>query len=106
MGIEKKDEQAPDACEATPLAPGVWVTEATGFASVPPRAQSDLRDAKVADKAAAQPPEQPQQRQDAKKAAADDLENALMMARGEPECRGDEAEAGAHEPRIEKYRER
>ena len=24
------------------LAPGTWVTETTGFASVPPRAQSDL----------------------------------------------------------------
>jgi hypothetical protein len=33
------------ADEATPLAPGVWVTETTGFASVPPRAQSDLADA-------------------------------------------------------------
>jgi hypothetical protein len=31
--------------DATPLAPGVWVTEATGFACVPHRAQSDFRDA-------------------------------------------------------------
>jgi hypothetical protein len=28
--------------DLNPLAPGVWITEATGFAAVPPRAQSDL----------------------------------------------------------------
>jgi hypothetical protein len=43
MSVEEKHEQTPPGCEeTTPLAPGVWITEATGFASVPPRAQSDL----------------------------------------------------------------
>ena len=37
-------EADPCATDATPLAPGVWVTESTGFAAVPPRAQSDLSD--------------------------------------------------------------
>jgi hypothetical protein len=43
MSVEHNDEPAPKPGEdTTPLAPGVWITEATGFASVPPRAQSDL----------------------------------------------------------------
>jgi hypothetical protein len=45
MTIEKTADEQPDAKpDAQPLAPGVWVTEATGFAAVPPRAQSDLAD--------------------------------------------------------------
>jgi hypothetical protein len=39
---EKLPEADPCDTDATPLAPGVWVTESTGFAAVPPRAQSDL----------------------------------------------------------------
>jgi hypothetical protein len=42
---EPKDtlpEADPCATDPTPLAAGVWVTESTGFAAVPPRAQSDL----------------------------------------------------------------
>jgi hypothetical protein len=42
MTVEKKDERPDPAADPTPYAPGVWVTEATGFACVPPRAQSDL----------------------------------------------------------------
>ena len=43
MNIEKsQDEQPQPKPDTHPLAPGVWVTEATGFAAVPPRAQSDL----------------------------------------------------------------
>jgi hypothetical protein len=41
---EKSPDANPSEAEATPLAPGVWVTESTGFAAVPPRAQSDLAD--------------------------------------------------------------
>jgi hypothetical protein len=40
---KEKDEPEPKV-DLNPLAPGVWITEATGFASVPPRAQSDLSD--------------------------------------------------------------
>jgi hypothetical protein len=52
MAIEKDDDpRDAENTDATHLAPGVWVTEATGFACVPPRAQSDLRDAKNSDEA-------------------------------------------------------
>ncbi len=45
MDVEKnQDEQRQPKPDTQPLAPGVWVTEATGFAVVPPRAQSDLGD--------------------------------------------------------------
>ena len=36
MADREKDTQKDE------LAPGTWVTETTGFAAVPPRAQSDL----------------------------------------------------------------
>ena len=49
MSVEKEDKDPEPATDTTPLAPGVWVTEAPGFACVPPRAQSDLRN--VADQA-------------------------------------------------------
>jgi hypothetical protein len=39
-----KDQEQPPR-DVSPLAPGVWATETTGFACVPPRAQSDLRNA-------------------------------------------------------------
>jgi hypothetical protein len=48
MTIEKNDQPKPADHETTPLAPGVWTTETSGFAAVPPRAQSDLRDVKDA----------------------------------------------------------
>ena len=44
MGVEKKHDEPDPKVDPTPLAPGVWVTDATGFASVPPRAQSDVCD--------------------------------------------------------------
>ena len=45
MTVEKTDDQQPvPEPDTQPLATGVWVTEATGFAVVPPRAQSDLGD--------------------------------------------------------------
>lgn len=44
MTVEKKDDAPDPKRDLNPLAPGVWITEATGFASVPPRAQSDLSD--------------------------------------------------------------
>ncbi len=42
MNVEKKDRQPDPPVDPGPLAPGVWETESPGFASVPPRAQSDL----------------------------------------------------------------
>jgi hypothetical protein len=43
MDVDKpQDEQPEPKPDTQPLATGVWVTEATGFAAVPPRAQSDL----------------------------------------------------------------
>jgi ferritin-like metal-binding protein YciE len=84
------------------LMTGVWMTEATGFASVPPRAQCDY---------VTPLPSEPPVREEYP-------ENELMMARGEPEDRGDAArsESGVQprdtedpkstEPRIERYRER
>ena len=45
MIVEKTDDQQPEPkADTQPLATGVWVTEATGFAAVPPRSQSDLAD--------------------------------------------------------------
>ena len=44
MNVEKKKDEPDPKADLNPLAPGVWITEATGFASVPPRAQSDLCD--------------------------------------------------------------
>jgi hypothetical protein len=52
MSVEKEDDRA--QADATPLAPGVWETEAPGFASVPPRAQSDLCEAQKQDEAKAE----------------------------------------------------
>ena len=73
------------------LMTGVWMTEASGFASVPPRAQSDFRsDAETR----------------ASSDNAPDVQSELMIARGEDE-RGTEPQSGPdHEPRIERYRER
>ena len=65
------------------LMTGVWMTDASGFASVPPRAQSDYRAAEEREPS----PESAKSRQ------AD-----LMRARGEDERESD--------PRIERYRER
>jgi len=79
MSVVKKDEDPDPQEDATSLAPGVWVTEAAGFACVPPRAQSDLRNA--ADES---PDEQ----------ADDDKECGTTLSREEVE------------PRIERYRER
>ncbi len=45
MPVKKNDENPERSPDPTPLAPGVWATEAPGFACVPPRAQSDLRNA-------------------------------------------------------------
>jgi ferritin-like metal-binding protein YciE len=56
------------------LMTGVWMTEASGFASVPPRAQSDFT-----------------ANGDVPPAAQTYPENERMVARGEPEERGDEA---------------
>jgi hypothetical protein len=75
---EKPEEPAADP-DPTPLAPGVWVTEAPGFACVPPRAQSDFRNV------AATPDE------------ADDVDDK--------EC-DTKLTSLEVEPRIERYRER
>jgi hypothetical protein len=81
MTVEKEDERTDQAPDPTPLAPGVWVTEATGFASVPPRAQSDLRSVRNAREP--EPDKRPSDEQCEPKLSKDDVE-----------------------PRIERYRER
>jgi ferritin-like metal-binding protein YciE len=77
-------------CPPNWLLSGVWMTEASGFAAVPPRAKSDFE---------APPSTEPaiQERYP---------ENELMIARGEPEERGDAAQKDEGEPRIERYPER
>jgi len=72
------------------LMTGVWMTEASGYAAVPPRAHAEITPAKDSYP-----------------------ENELMMARGEPEGRGEEAQRQQpapkredDEPRIERYPER
>jgi hypothetical protein len=80
MTVEKKDERPDPASDPSPYAPGVWVTEATGFACVPPRAQSDLGAVKNASKT--EPDREVDPQCDAK-SSKDDVE-----------------------PRIERYRER
>ena len=87
MGVEKKDERPEPAADPAKHAPGVWVTEATGFACVPPRAQSDLgsiRDAAEDDGQATDPPDD----------QAPDPECGTKLSRDEVE------------PRIERFRER
>ena len=93
--LEGFDETSPAYRPPTWLMTGVWMTETTGFAAVPPRADSPLC-----------PPPAPS-------VSESYPENELMMARGEPEDRGqvDEAPATAApereaEPRIERYPER
>lgn len=81
MTVEKKDERPDPQADPSPFAPGVWVTEATGFACVPPRTQSDLHTVRNA-------------------ADADHDEQAT-----DPEC-DTKLSSDAVEPRIERYRER
>jgi len=81
MTVEKKDERSDPDADLSPFAPGVWVTEATGFACVPPRAQSDLGTVRNAP-------------------AADPDEQAT-----DPEC-DTKHPSDQVEPRIERYRER
>jgi hypothetical protein len=75
---------------------GVWMTEASGFAAVPPRADAGM----------------PVAASSQTKAPEAYPENELMMARGEPDDRGAVSEAQAAdaqrdaEPRIERYPER
>jgi hypothetical protein len=81
MTVEKKDERPDPEADPSPYAPGVWVTEATGFACVPPRAQSDLHAVRNANE-------------------AEDDERAT-----DPEC-DTKLSSDEVEPRIERYRER
>ena len=81
MTVEKKDERPDPETDPSPYAPGVWVTEATGFACVPPRAQSDLRAVRTA-------------------SDAEPDEHAT-----DPEC-DTKLSTDEVEPRIERYRER
>jgi ferritin-like metal-binding protein YciE len=93
---------SPDYQPPTWLMTGVWMTDGSGFAAVPPRAQSDM--ARGESPAATAAPPAP---------GGPDVypENELMMARGEPDDRkpADKPAAEAprdDEPRIERYRER
>jgi hypothetical protein len=81
MTVEKKDERPDPEADPSPYAPGVWVTEATGFACVPPRAQSDLSTVR-----------------NASKVEHDDHAT-------DPEC-DTKLPSDDVEPRIERYRER
>ena len=85
---------SPEYKPPTWLMTGVWMTEASGFAAVPPRAQTDLPPAKPATALRAEEIARP--------------ESELMMARGEPEGRADAAQQPQRdeEPRIERYPER
>ena len=91
--FEPLDESARAALEhyqpPTWLMTGVWMTEASGFASVPPRAQADF-----GERERSVPPQE------------DYPQNELMVARGEREERGDAAQEKSSEPRIERYPER
>jgi hypothetical protein len=90
MTVEKKDERPDPAADPSPYAPGVWVTEATGFACVPPRDQSDLGTVKNASD------------------AAHDDSSTRFDPSGQgatPECEN-KASTTDVEPRIERYRER
>jgi ferritin-like metal-binding protein YciE len=80
------------------LMSGVWATEASGFAAVPPRSgELPRRPATRDDKS---------EREHEQEAAARP-ENELMVARGEPDGRSERAQSEARPPkRIEKYRER
>jgi ferritin-like metal-binding protein YciE len=84
---ESFDETAPAYTPPTWLMTGVWMTEASGFAAVPPRAN-----------AGASPAPQPA-------SSATYPENELMTSPGEAEERADAATRDA-EPRIERYPER
>lgn len=106
-------EDLPQYRPPTWLMTGVWMTEASGFAAVPPRAQSDLRPPAGAAPPASEAPAPVRETSP---------ENELMMARGESEERAAEADRQAREgadvqprsteepkttvPRIERYRER
>jgi ferritin-like metal-binding protein YciE len=94
--LDPVDETSPAFQPPTWLMTGVWMTEASGFAAVPPRADTDICS-----------PEPQRPTKDTYP------ENELMMARGEPEDRGSAAEARPKEtperddePRIERYPER
>lgn len=82
MNVEKKDKQPEPAVDTAPFAPGVWETESPGFASVPPRAQSDLCNVANARK-----------------------EDEADPDATDKEC-GTKLSQDKIEPRIERYRER
>jgi ferritin-like metal-binding protein YciE len=90
---ESCDAGAADDCP-TWLMTGVWMTETSGFASVPPRAEADFA-AKPAS-----PQTTPPKVQEAYPA------NELMVAREEPQLEGEAAQERDTEPRIERYPER
>jgi ferritin-like metal-binding protein YciE len=94
--LKSGDSNADEYQPPTWLMTGVWMTETSGFASVPPRAQSDYVPTTLSEAPARE--EYP--------------ENELMMARGEPEGRDasvrprDTEDPKSTQPRIERYRER
>lgn len=95
--FETFDQASPAYQAPTWLMTGVWMTETTGFAAVPPRADTGI---------CPQPPAQTSTQ-------VSYPENELMMARGEPEDRADAESAPArerverdNEPRLERYPER
>jgi hypothetical protein len=103
QGRDRAYEELAEYQPPTWLMTGVWMTDGSGFAAVPPRAQSDLGRPHVRE-------EYP--------------ENELMAARGEPDVRGERQAPERHvpdsgevrardteqpktrDPRLERYRER
>jgi hypothetical protein len=81
-GLALTDTGAAAGTAPAALMPGVWVTESTGFASVPPRAESDLRLVRDERSPASESPDAPPEAYP---------ENELMVARGEPDERSDQA---------------
>jgi hypothetical protein len=89
MGVEKKNERPDPTVDPSSHAAGVWMTEAPGFACVPPRAQSDLGAVRNA----------------AEGAHDDQTTGSHDEQATDPEC-GTESPQDEVEPRIERYRER
>lgn len=87
----RRDQPPPDPRpdETLTLAPGVWETEASGSSAVPPRAGSDLGDARQA-------PEHARGCDETKEDGKD--EGGVPQAPGRSQA--------PEEPRIERFRER
>ena len=80
------------------LMTGVWMSDSSGFAVTPPRADSDASQVR--------PVGPPQPATGAYERTTAEPEGELMIARGDPETPPKEETSTHAEPRIEQYRER